>query len=471
MAAQGFPGRPFPNQFINEYPQPEYKDPRAVAAQLENLNHGAQKSPWQRELVRFQQDRRVSTNEQNESSLPPMKFLEDDGAQLFLFPDLLVRTDDFKNRTEGRSFNRTPMWKILQPYKLTDELVDGLEGTVTRLYSDSLDVDRLSDIAQILRHAGYRASLDFITPLGPIVKGQAGAEPAETTPGKYPPAWAATEEVSKRKVTVAIIDTGITVRTDGWLDGIANDDNVDPLDAFPIGDPDGYLDFMAGHGTFCAGIVAQVAPRVRITAFNPISSDGIGSDKAVAKAMLQAAEEGSPRADRKSGAVTIINLSLGTETVDDQPPVAMEAALEILARDYPNTLVVAAAGNGGTTRPVWPAAFRSVVSVAALTANSLPAAWSNHGFWVDCATIGEGILSTYVTGQESVVVDPYPDTFGENSWARWSGTSFAAPQIAGAVAKFCQRDDINPQEAVVRLFAKGVAIPDYGHAFELLPGV
>ncbi|CAA9247138.1 MAG: hypothetical protein AVDCRST_MAG41-1754, partial [uncultured Corynebacteriales bacterium] len=62
--------------------------------------------------------------------------------------------------------------------------------------------------------------------------------------------------------------------------------------------------------------------------------------------------------------------------------------------------VVAAAGNYGTDKPVWPAAARGVVAVGALTQSMLPAPWSSHGHWVDCSVIGDGVLSVYVEGQE-----------------------------------------------------------------------
>jgi hypothetical protein len=79
---------------------------------------------------------------------------------------------------------------------------------------------------------------------------------------------------------VAVIDTGITDqhRTDGVLADIQRTPpNIDPLTSFPIGGPDNYLDFDAGHGTFVAGIVDQVAPHAEISVYRAIDSDGIGT--------------------------------------------------------------------------------------------------------------------------------------------------------------------------------------------------
>jgi thermitase len=110
-------------------------------------------------------------------------------------------------------------------------------------------------------------------------------------------------------------------------------------------------------------------------------------------------------------------------------------ALQILAERHPNVLVVAAAGNSGHEEPSWPAAFPEVIAVASLTASLQPSTWSNRGPWVDCSTVGEGVVSTYVPGQESEEVDKeHADLFGPSSWAIGTGTSFAAPQIVGALA-------------------------------------
>ncbi len=171
----------------------------------------------------------------------------------------------------------------------------------------------------------------------------------------------------------------------------------------------------------------------------------------------------------------VLNLSLGTRTANDLPPVALTIALELIGEleeeQERDVLVVAAAGNDGATRPSWPAAYRRVVAVAGLTAERIPADWSNHGFWVDCSTVAEGVVSTYVEGDESPDVDPdQPDHFGSDAWATWTGTSFAAPQIAGAVARVCHEEGLTPRCALVEVLRKGYPIPEFGIAVPILRG-
>jgi subtilisin family serine protease len=347
--------------------------------------------------------------------------------------------------------------QILERFKLTWEPIECLEGRVGRLTNPDIDADGFVDIARAIRRSGIAASVNHITPLGPIMKmGGGGAEPsAAQIP--LPP----TSAPSARPVVVAVIDTGITDqrRSDGWLSAVPRGDNVDLLDDLPT--HDGFLDSGAGHGTFASGIVQRVAPGADLRVYKAMDSDGIGSEVGVACAMIRAVEEGAQ----------ILNLSLGVQTIDDQPPVAIAAALQLIhERTKGEVLVVAAAGNDGSTRPSWPAAFRSVVSVAGLTEELTATQWSNRGFWVTCSTVGEGLVSTYPKGVEAPEFDRQPDTFPADAWAVWTGTSFAAPQIAGRVARLADEGAMSPRDALRKLLSSGKRIPDFGVAVRVLHG-
>ena len=380
---------------------------------------------------------------------------------LLVVNELLMWAVDVRGETDRF---RQGAAALLAEQELEPTPIDELAGRVVRIQRKGrpLPVDALRTVAARLRELGYPASLTTVTPLGPILKGEGAAEPA---PGLA--ALTDGPKVQEAALTVAVIDSGVTAkpRTDGWLAEPATPTDIDPLDAFPVGAPDGFLDFGAGHGTFVAGIVRQVAPAARVQVYRAVDSDGIGSEVDVAKAMLRAAEDGA----------RILNLSLGSETEEDQPPLAIRAALDLLAELHPDVLVVAAAGNSDSTAPSWPAAFRDVVSVGALGVDRQRASFSNHGPWVDCAAIGAGVLSTYVEGVENPfvdpAVDPTPDTFEEDPWATWSGTSFSAPQIAAAVARACLDDpSLTPRRALTALLAQGVPMPGLGIALEILPG-
>jgi subtilisin family serine protease len=101
----------------------------------------------------------------------------------------------------------------------------------------------------------------------------------------------------------------------------------------------------------------------------------------------------------------------------------------------------------------------------------LPAEWSSRGAWVDVSTIGEGVRSTFVPGTESPSLDYDFEEFPHNAWALWSGTSFAAPQVAGAIAKIAIDGGVTPTEAKRRLLKEAGEIPLYGKRVEILPRI
>lgn len=84
-------------------------------------------------------------------------------------------------------------------------------------------------------------------------------------------------------------------------------------------------------------------------------------------------------------------------------------------------LVVFAAGNESTKSKVYPGAYSEVLTVSSLGADYKLASYSNYGDWVDIAAPG---------GDE---VDIYSTITG-NRYARYGGTSMAAPHVSGIAA-------------------------------------
>lgn len=352
-----------------------------------------------------------------------------------------------------------------------------LADLVTRyLGPEGSGIDLVTKTAEELRAKGLEAAPGLVTALHAppkstiVIKSLDGPHPVPESSAP-PPRDAGSEP---NRIKVAVIDTGIdaTMRDDRWLNEVPRwSDNIDPLDVFPP-PSNQYLDFAAGHGEFVAGVVRQVDPRAEIVLYRALDSDGIGSEYDVARAIRRAV------VDRAQ----VINLSLGMRTVDDAPPVAIRAVLDEIAgmSEDRRPVVVASAGNYGTTDRVWPAAFAElvdvVVAVAGLTAERpgpVPSAWSSHGSWVTCSTVAEGIVSTFVRGKEDPLFggkDTYPLPGDQDSWALWTGTSFAAPQIAGAISRRCRTPGTSPTQAKDGLLATGVKVVDYGRALRFLPG-
>jgi hypothetical protein len=85
--------------------------------------------------------------------------------------------------------------------------------------------------------------------------------------------------------------------------------------------------------------------------------------------------------------------------------------------------------------------------------------------------VGEGVVSTYVEGRRPGAGAALPTVFATDAWASWTGTSFAAPQVAGAVAERCAAEPgTTPRQALAALLAGGRPTPDFGQALQILPG-
>ena len=440
----------------------QQEDILKVKEQIERITDAERSRTFQRELFsQIQRIRRLRREEpRSDDGEVAFNQVTYDVGTLEQGPGFLVAvTGEILVRSEAEA----EVEAVLGPAGFTADKISEvpeLRDRVTRFVKDGTTVQATNALARRLRSAGISASLNYVVPLGYVAKGEGGFEPTTVKKSHRGPG-----KEANRAVRVAVVDTGIAHegRHDGWLENIETaHEHIDPLYVPGAGD---LLDFSAGHGTFVAGVIQQIAPNADIQVYKAIQSDGIGSEIEIASAILRAGNGGSQ----------VINLSLGTPTADDAPPVALQVALELLAEDHPDVLVVAAAGNSESTRPSWPAAFRSVVSVASLTSDLKPSTWSNHGPWVDCSAVGEGVVSTYVRGQESAEVDKdHPDKFDASSWAIGTGTSFAAPQIAGQIVKLLDDgSSADPRAALKEILSRAsgaISIPSYGMGVKILPG-
>jgi subtilisin len=205
---------------------------------------------------------------------------------------------------------------------------------------------------------------------------------------------------------VAILDTGIDydhpdLEVAGGINfaGTSRDGSMDPVD----------WNDNHGHGTHVAGIVAArdnaygvvgVAPGVSLWAVKVLGDDGSGYTSDVIQGIEWCAANG----------IHIVAMSLGGgSTTSLQYACDRAYALGVL-------LVAAAGNNGGAVS--YPAAYSSVVAVAATDSLNRHPSWSNYGSQVELAAPGVGIDSTYKNGL----------------YATMSGTSMACPHVAGAAA-------------------------------------
>jgi serine protease len=128
----------------------------------------------------------------------------------------------------------------------------------------------------------------------------------------------------------------------------------------------------------------------------------------------------------------IINLSLGGTTYSSDEQSAFDAARQA------GVIVVAAAGNEGSDRSSYPAAYDGVISVSAVDYASAITSYSNVGSTIDVAAPGGDTAADanhdgYPDGILSTVGD---DSSGEieMTYGFSAGTSMASPHVAGVIA-------------------------------------
>lgn len=247
--------------------------------------------------------------------------------------------------------------------------------------------------------------------------------------------------------SITILDTGLAQGTQRPpLLGPSRIDGAGEVPDGPLTDAtgqtfpgDGYLDPVAGHGTFIAGIIEQLAPGCELRLPQVVTPFGLAEEFAVAVAIETTLAEPSPPA--------IVSLSLGGPVLES--PFMLRAA--VAQAQLAGVVVVASAGNDGTCTPYYPAALPGVIAVGALGPDG-PAPWTNYGPWVDACAPGVELVSAFFEQfdgefpmQNTVDVDRF------SGWAIWSGTSFAAPVVVAALAREMVQGDCSAPEAVDRI--------------------
>ena len=212
-----------------------------------------------------------------------------------------------------------------------------------------------------------------------------------------------TTGVAGAGVDIAIIDTGINYIHEDLKDNYKSGYDFVNNDTDPNDDN--------GHGTHVAGTIAAsdngigvlgVAPKSNIYGVKVLDSKGSGYYSNIILGIEWCINNG----------IEIANMSLGGNSSSLSLKQACDNAYNS------GVLLVAAAGNNGSSKILYPANYSSVIAVSAVDQNDAFASFSNYGKKIELSAPGVGIKSTLSGG----------------GYGAYSGTSMATPHVSGVAA-------------------------------------
>lgn len=267
-----------------------------------------------------------------------------------------------------------------------------------------------------IRYAEPNATFEALTTNDPLYSEQYAPEMVGC-----PEAWETTYGDSS--ISISVIDQGIQydhpnleAGYEGGRDFVDGDD-----DPYPVSEGE-------NHGTHVSGIAAGGTDNgeghagisdCSLLSARALGESGGGALSDIADAITWSADVGAE----------IINLSLGgggfTQTMKNAVSYA----------ESNGSLPIAAAGNDGQQSVSYPAAYEECLAVSALSSDESLAWYSNYGGEIELAAPGSDVLST-------VNFDNY---------ARFSGTSMAAPVVSGVGGLAVSEWDLSVSDLRVHL--------------------
>lgn len=234
------------------------------------------------------------------------------------------------------------------------------------------------------------------------------------------------EPVGQGTSKIAVVDTGYfsDAAKDSGFGRFSAVTKFEPDDDVYVQGTDGIQPY-GGHGTAAAARLLAVsgADSVKVEVRDCLLGGAV-DELAIVEDLEKVVK----------GGADVVSVQAGLYARHGTTPIAFDMLYRRVVSKYPNTVIVAAAGNHGTDVPFWPAAYSWVTAVGALTrGGDYRAPWSNFGYWVDAYTPGENTVIPYPNGSYTYI-DGTSSRFS-NGHALWSGTSFAAPVVAGLIAR------------------------------------
>jgi subtilisin family serine protease len=207
-----------------------------------------------------------------------------------------------------------------------------------------------------------------------------------------------------------------------------------------------------GHGTAVASIAAAAGDARGVSITSPVLPIKIFTDGGESTAEDVVA--GIERAVAADAGVINISGAGSAADVDAATARAVQTAIEgAVTLGVP---VIAAVGNEGASALGVPAAYPHVIAVGATDASGAAASFSNRGSGLDLVAPGENIVT------------PAPHALCGSGYQVVTGTSFAAPSVAGAAALLlAKHPDLDVSQLTDMLRLRGIRNPAPGWTLEM----
>jgi serine protease len=327
-------------------------------------------------------------------------------AMLLVLPAVKAQADNYiivyKNHAKRQNALKRPTFTVSRSFHIIPAVAAQLDANQVEQLRQNPDIEYIEPDYKVYALGGPFAAAVSSSDITALSSTQ--TTPYGVTMVNAPTAWSKTKG---RGARVAVLDTGISMYHPdrGNVAGSANFVSGETVEDF------------SGHGTHTAGTISAadnsigvvgVAPQADLLIAKVLSNDGSGDTSWVISGIEWAVDNNAK----------VISMSLGSPDYSAALDSACSSAFAAGA------LLVAAAGNDGTSAPSYPAALSSVIAVAAIDQNKNRASFSSYGSDIALAAPG---VSVYSTVPASIDTSATAD-------AVWSSTSHQANVIVGSAA-------------------------------------
>ncbi len=314
-----------------------------------------------------------------------------------------AQSDDYiivyKSHSRKQNMLKRPAFTVARDFNIIPAISARLDPNQLKQLRSDPDIEYVEPDYKIYALGGPDINAYSSSDIGAMSSTQ--TIPYGITMVNAPAIWPRTRGAGVR---VAVMDTGISMYH-------PDRGNVVDTNSFVTGET---VEDFHGHGTHTSGTIAAadndigvvgVAPQADLLIAKVLDDTGNGQDSWLISGIEWAVNHNAK----------VISMSLGSSDYSSAVDTACSNAYNA------GVVLVAAAGNDNVSTPSYPAAYSSVISVAAVDSSKNKASFSNYGSTIDLAAPGVSVYSTVPISTDTTAVAD----------AVWSSTSHQSNMVTG----------------------------------------